>query len=229
MSPSVHPSFDAYHTPRPQLPEIIDTEPGPSGSSCHCRAKRRHKDISAAFNTHITTKRNPYFDSLAAPRSPPASRSAIPGLLLTLETTIRQPQLLSPEQYNLLSNDLPAQTGAQMISGGRSDDFLAPYDNFENHRTPLPSLRASVTHFTTPSSYVARPSPDVEDHTVTSFHPYADGYDHTTNNSSYQSCGYSYSFAPPDMGVFPRVVDQSHPHASPTGTSGLPMQGFYPY
>ena len=233
MSPDFHPT-----TPPPELPQILDICPTSSVLPHDFCAMEGNKNISAAFNTPLVTEYSQVNNSHLAADPYPESFLGIQGLSMTPEIPFpNPPQLPEVEQDNLFGIGLPAQSVSTMsyeASDLELENFLVQLNDSQTEGTSvstLPSISTSMIQAATSHPpYVDQYGP------VASLLSNADGYGHTANYATYKPYLYAtaegvsfdtqpsqpYSFATPDMGIYPQVVSQSNLYNTPVWDS-LPM------
>lgn len=223
---------------------MLDLCPPSSASSAEFCVQDDMKNSFAAFSTDLITKHPKVNDSHTPPNTEPESLPPAPGLLMAAEAPMVDHAQLPG------GVDLPARSGPEMISNEVIDaafeNFLAQFDESQAEATPVyspPSIpTTSMTQYTVDDGLVSFLPPSVDVAPVSTLAQYDEGYNYTVNNAFYAPYGYPteamsfdgqfsqlYSFAAPDMGVYPQVVDQTYMYTSPVGASSFPMQGLYVY
>ncbi|KAH0826317.1 hypothetical protein J3R83DRAFT_5263 [Lanmaoa asiatica] len=207
----LNPSSGMHRSPRPQGPQILPSSlllaDGHVGDGI--------KNTSAAYSTELITKLSQVNDSLLT--SSPQPETSLPlnsGLLTAPEApVVEHPQLPVPEQGDLSSVDLSAQpfyeTTLDQVSDAELDKFLSRFDDVPAYTAPSLPFPVSSTvdnaSMSTPAyppsyevSYIADNAP---------YEPYGYPIEAVSFDTQFQQ---PHSFAAPDMGIYPQVIDEAY-------------------
>ena len=211
--------------------DLPSSSPSPSLSIADVHVEEGIKNNSAAYNTQLIIQRVLANESPLAPNPYPENVPPLnPGLWTAPGVPMAEhPHPLMPEQEGLYVVDAAAQSASQStVFDDVLDNFLAQFDDWlpVASSLPTPTVPYNVNDTLAPAP-APLPSYAIDDVVLpmpASLFPYAVA---PCEHSPYATDTFwsgappsqPDSFATPDMGVYPQVVDQGYLYTACAGTS----------